>query len=235
MLKLRTSKLTFPSTKGRLSWSSISWLGLFLFDSTWWCLHTWQALLDQPSPLLVKVAHYYHQYHLLNSCCYFIVASFISIFFTIVNIKIIIFLIIRIIICLIITMLTDANILTFVNMHVSNGSHIGISINIICYFNINFILPKRISIMDISTIDWTIELFAKYPKPGFKPRSFVKKQVSDKKSPSPNIPNIEVGIKLVITPKSTKKKFCLDFAYRVVRASIRRAEQVVSHSRARVA
>ena len=57
-----------------------------------------------------------------------------------------------------------------------------------------------------------LELFAKYPKPGFKTRSSVKKQVSGKKSPASDIPSTEVGIKLFWASKSSKffcSRLCL--------------------------
>jgi len=57
-----------------------------------------------------------------------------------------------------------------------------------------------------------IRIIRKVPKFGFKPRSFVKKQVSGKKSPALDIPNTKVGIKFFFTSKSTKKassRLCL--------------------------
>ena len=84
---------------------------------------------------------------------------------------------------------------------------------------------------------YTIELFAKYPKPGFKTHGSVKKQVSGKKSPASNIPCTEVGIKLFWAPKSSKfflTRLCL--RGRASRALNRwEGEEVVCRSRLRVA
>jgi hypothetical protein len=69
-------------------------------------------------------------------------------------------------------------------------------------------MPKRTLKSAALKIKWkTIELFVKYPKPGFKARSFVKKKVSGKKSRTVNIPKSKLSMKLFFASKWCLKKF----------------------------
>jgi hypothetical protein len=82
-----------------------------------------------------------------------VVATVIPMLFSKGIINIIIFFIIKYFIFSIVTMLSNANLLAFSDMHVFDGAHICITINAICYFTINFVPVKGIFMMNVSKID----------------------------------------------------------------------------------
>jgi hypothetical protein len=81
-----------------------------------------------------------------------VATTIVSILLAMVFRYIIVIVIIRFFICSVVTMLSEANRCIIIDMHVPNGSHGRLAINVVCYSGIDLIPIKRAFLMHISKI-----------------------------------------------------------------------------------